>query len=375
MVTKRDYYEILSLSKTCSPEEVKKAYRQAALRYHPDRNPEDHTAEENFKQASEAYEVLSDPQKREMYDHYGHAGLSGTDFHPFTNVEDVFSSFGDIFEDFFGGGLGGRGRRSRSAAQHGGDLAYELPIEFLEAYQGCEKEIKVFKKVLCEECEGLGHPVSSKPATCPHCQGRGQVFHSQGFFTISSVCSACHGEGKISKVLCKVCHGHKVLEREKKLKVKIPAGVDTGNRLVLKGEGEPGLAGGHPGDLYVILHVKPHGVFKRQGIDLLMDLPISFAQAALGATLKVPTIKGEEDVEIPEGIETGENVVLKGKGFPEIHRSHHGNQILKIILKTPQHLSDRQKELLREFASEEKDSSQEREEKPKSKKKKGFWGD
>jgi len=374
MTSKQDYYQILSLTRSCSSEEIKKAYRQAALRYHPDRNPGDKIAEDQFKKASEAYEVLSDPQKREIYDHYGHAGLSGTDFHPFTRVEDVFESFGDIFEDFFGlGGFPGRGSRGgRRRPRRGEDLGYELVIEFEESYRGCEKEIEVRKLVTCEECHGHGHPANVRPSPCPQCEGRGQVFHSQGFFTISSTCPQCRGQGEIIKVVCGGCKGQGAVQKDKKLKVKIPAGVETGNRLVLKSEGEAGSEGGHAGDLYVILNVRPHALFERKDLDIWMALPISFVQATLGASVKVPTMEGEEEIEIPRGIDAGETVELKGKGFPEVRGHHRGHQVVQIILKTPKHLSKRQEELLRQFAEEGVEAQEHPDEKHKSKKKKKF---
>jgi molecular chaperone DnaJ len=354
MSQKQDYYEILGLIKTCSFEEIKKAYRQAALKYHPDRNPDDKAAEDQFKKSSEAYEVLSDPQKREVYDRFGHAGLTGTDFHPFNRVEDIFDSFGDLFEDFFGlGGFGGRGSRGQGRrARRGQDLGYELSVEFLEAYQGCEKEIQVRKSIACEECGGKGHPATSRPTPCPQCQGRGQVFHSQGFFTISSTCPHCQGQGEIIKVLCGKCKGHGSIQAEKKLKVKIPPGVETGNRLILKGEGEAGSEGGPSGDFYVILNVRPHELFQREGLDVWMALPVSIVQATLGASVTVPPLEGEEPIEIPSGIESGETVTIERKGFPEIRGNHRGNQVVQIVLKTPKSLTPRQEELLREFARE-----------------------
>lgn len=350
MSSKRDFYEVLGLHREASFEEVKKAYRKAALQYHPDRNPGDHEAEARFKEASEAYEVLIDEQKREVYNRYGHAGLSGTDFHPFTNVEDIFESFGDIFEDFFG--MGGR-RGGRTRARRGDDLRYDLKISFLEAYHGIEKEISIHKAEKCEECAGLGHPLSSKPSTCQQCHGQGQVYKSQGFFTVSSICPICRGQGSIVKILCKVCSGKGLFPKEKKLKVKIPAGVETGNRLMLRGEGGAGSEGGHSGDLYVVLSVEEHEFFQRDGLDIWMDLPISFVQAALGAQVKVPVVEGEEEVEVPRGIDAGETLVLRGKGFPDLHGGKRGNQILQVVLKTPKHLSKRQEELLTEFAEEE----------------------
>lgn len=374
MSSKRDFYEILGIHREATFEEVKKAYRKAALQYHPDRNPGDREAEARFKEASEAYEVLIDEQKREIYNRYGHAGLSGTDFHPFTNVEDIFESFGDIFEDFFGMG-GGRGRRSR--ARRGDDLRYDLKITFLEAYQGIEKEISIRKAEKCEECEGLGHPLSSKPSTCQQCHGQGQVYKSQGFFTVSSICPICRGQGSIVKILCKVCTGKGHVPREKKLKVKIPGGVETGNRLVLRGEGAAGSEGGPAGDLYVVIEVEPHEIFQRDGLDVWMDLPISFVQAALGDQVTVPLMEGEEEIEIPRGIDAGETITLKGKGFPDLQGGKRGNQILQIILKTPKYLSQKQEELLKEFATEEAKHSthQDHSEGKKSKKKKKFLWD
>jgi len=367
-MTKRDYYEVLAVSQTASIEEIKKAYRQSALKYHPDRNPGDKIAEENFKLASEAYEVLSDSQKRQIYDQYGHAGLSGTDFHPFHNVEDIFSSFGDVFEDFFGfSGRGGKKRRPR----RGDDFRYDLSIEFIESYTGCEREVKLRKDEQCAECEGLGHPVSSKPVTCPTCQGRGEVYHTQGFFRISSACSHCQGQGEIVKVLCKVCSGRGHVEREKKLKVKVPAGVESGNRLVLRGEGGPGTLGGPSGDLYVVLEVRDHAEFHRDGLDLLKDLSISMTQAILGDKVAVELLEETTEVEIPEGINSGETISIKGKGFPDLRGGKKGNLILKTHVKTPYSLNERQKEILREFAELEKEKPAEKEKKPK--KKKGFW--
>lgn len=347
MSSKRDYYEILSIHREATVEEIKKSYRKAALQYHPDRNPGDHEAVEKFKEASEAYEVLIDDHKREVYDRFGHAGLSGTDFHPFHNVEDVFDSFGDIFEDFFG--LGGR-RGGQKRARRGDDLRYDLSIEFLEAYHGVEKEISIHKAEKCAECEGLGYPITSKPSTCQQCHGQGQVYRTQGFFTMSSTCPICRGQGSIVKVLCKVCTGKGVLPKEKKLKVKIPPGVETGNRLMLRGEGGAGSEGGPSGDLYVFLKVEEHEFFQRDGLDIWMDLPVTFTQAALGTTLKVSLVDGEEEIEIPRGIDAGDTIVLKGKGFADVQGGKAGSQILQIVLKTPKNLSLEQEELLRKFA-------------------------
>jgi len=375
MSSKRDFYEVLGVHRESSQEEIKKAYRKAALQYHPDRNPGDHSAENKFKEASEAYEVLIDDYKRQMYDQYGHAGLSGTDFHPFTNVEDIFDSFGDIFQDFFVFGSPRSGGRKR--ARRGEDLRYDLQVSFIEAYHGVEKEIKIHKAEKCETCDGKGYPSTSKPSTCAQCQGQGQVYKSQGFFTVSSVCPICRGEGVFAKVLCKDCSGKRLVSKEKKLKVKIPPGVETGNRLVLRGEGGAGSEGGSSGDLYVVLVVEENEKFQRDGLDIWVDLPISFVQAALGAKMKVPLVEGEEEIEIPRGIDAGETIVLKGKGFPDVQGGKRGSHILQIVLKTPKHLSKRQEEILEEFAEEElkhsSNSSRWEQEKKSKKKKKFLW--
>ncbi len=376
MSSKRDFYEVLGVHREASVEEIKKAYRKAALQHHPDRNPGDKEAENKFKEASEAYEVLIDEYKREIYNQYGHAGLSGTDYHPFSNVEDIFDSFGDIFQDFFGVGGGGR-RGGRKRARRGDDLRYDLQISFLEAYHGVEKEIKIHKAEACEECEGKGYPATSKPTTCAQCHGQGQVYKSQGFFTVSSTCPICRGEGVFAKVLCKECSGKGLVSKEKKLKVKIPAGVENGNRMLLRGEGGAGSEGGPSGDLYVVLSVEEHEFFQRDALDIWMDLPVSFVQASLGCKMKVPLVEGEEEVEIPKGIDAGETLVLKGKGFPDLQGGKRGNQILQIVLKTPKHLSKRQEEILEEFAAEELKHSSEtlrsHSDKKSKKKKKFLW--
>ncbi|MBF0492871.1 MAG: molecular chaperone DnaJ [Deltaproteobacteria bacterium] len=374
---KTDYYEFLSVSRTASSEEIKKAYRQAAMKFHPDRNPGDKKAEENFKFASEAYEVLSDDQKKQIYDRYGHQGLDGGGFHHgFGNVEDIFESFGDVFEDFFGMG-GGRRGGGRKRGRRGQDLSVQVTVSFKEAYHGTEQEIQIRKPTLCEDCGGKGYPASSKPTHCQNCQGSGQVFHSQGFFTVSSTCPVCRGQGQLIKVLCRSCQGQGLVEKEKKLKIKIPAGIDQGNRLVLKGEGSAGTEGAPAGDLYVVVRIEEDETFERDGLDIWVDLPLSFPQAALGASLKVKTVEGEMEVEVPKGINAGETIVLQGKGFPELRGGHRGNQILQVQLRTPKKLSARQKELFeelaRELGQEEAPEEASREEKASKKKKKRFW--
>lgn len=370
------YYEFLSISREASSEDIKKAYRQAAMKYHPDRNPGDKKAEDNFKYASEAYEVLSDDQKRQIYDRHGHEGLAGGGFSGFgqgfgnMNVEDIFESFGDVFEDFFGMGGGGGRRGARKRARRGQDLSVQVSISFEEAYLGCEKEVQIKKPTHCETCEGRGYPATSKPSTCLQCQGSGQVYQSQGFFTVSSTCPICRGQGQIIKVVCKSCDGRGAVEKEKKLKIKIPAGIDQGNRLVLKGEGAAGEEGAASGDLYVVVRIIENEKFERDGLDIWSDLPLTFAQAALGATVKIATVEGETEVEVPEGINAGETITLKGKGFPELRNGQRGNFILQVKLQTPKNLSPRQRELFEELGKELGEAVSAENDK---KKKKRFW--
>ncbi|MBI1908962.1 MAG: molecular chaperone DnaJ [Deltaproteobacteria bacterium] len=347
-MAKRDYYEILGLSREATQEEIKKVYRQLALKYHPDRNPGDKQSEEKFKEAAEAYEVLADAEKRERYDRFGHAGLNGTGFHPFTNVDDIFSSFGDIFEDFFGFGGSSRGRRGRS--RRGGDLSCEVGIEFLEACTGLEKKIEITKKEKCTACHGSRGAAGSSRQTCLQCQGSGQIGHRQGFFVVSATCDRCDGEGTILSHPCADCRGSGLVKKTKKLSIKIPPGIDNGVRLVLQGEGEAGQDDGPSGDLYVFVRVGSHDFFERDGDTIYCEIPVSMTQAALGGEIEVPTPYGNEKVKIPKGIENGETIVLKGKGFPHLRGQKKGDQVLKILVKTPRPLNKRQEELLHEFA-------------------------
>ena len=350
---KRDYYEILGVNRDADPADIKKAYRQLAMKYHPDRNQGDKASEEKFKEASEAYEVLSDPQKRQLFDSYGHAGLEGAGFRGFSGVEDVFSSFGSIFEEFFGGGFGGLdmgfGGRKRSRARAGADLRHDITITFEESAFGVEREVNITKQAACEACGGSGAQEGTSRETCSSCRGSGQVAHSQGFFMIQTTCPKCRGEGSIIAKPCNECRGHGRVRKSKKINVKVPPGVEDGMRLILRGEGEAGENGGPSGDLYVVVSVRRHDLFKRDGDNVMMDLPVSFPQAALGAKIKVPTLYGEEEIEIPSGIETGESVKVKGKGFQNVHSKKKGDQIVEIFVKTPKKLSRKQKELLEEF--------------------------
>jgi len=348
-MTKKDYYEILGVGRTASDEELKKNYRKIAMQCHPDKNPGDKEAEERFKEAAEAYEVLSDKQKREIYNQYGHAGLSNTGFQGFSGFDDVFSNFGDIFEDVFGFGRGrGRGR-TRHAARAGADLRYDLRISFLDAAFGVTTTIDLEKLQTCVECEGSGAAAGTVPSTCPTCHGRGQVVQSSGFFTISSTCPHCHGQGKFIAKPCHNCRGTGKEQQHKTVELKIPAGVETGSRLRLRGEGEAGEQGGPSGDLYVFLQVAEHDFFVRSGDDIVCRVPISFVQATLGATIEVPTLKETEKIKIPRGTQTGRAFRLKGKGIPHLQGYGRGDEIIEVFVKIPTELTRKQEELLKEF--------------------------
>jgi molecular chaperone DnaJ len=346
---KNDYYEILGVKKTASEEEIKKNYRKIAMQFHPDKNPGNKQAEEKFKEAAEAYEVLSDGQKREIYDHYGHEGLSSTGFRGFSGFEDIFSHFGDIFEDVFGFSSS-RGRsKSRSYVRAGADLRYDLNISFLDAAFGLTTAIELSKLASCSKCDGTGCTTGTSPETCRTCQGRGQVIQSTGFFTISSTCPQCGGHGKFISKPCKTCGGTGKETIKKNVQLKIPAGVETGSRLRLRGEGEVGDYGGPNGDLYVFLHVEDHEVFSRSGDDVICRIPISFVQASLGAIIEVPSLEGKENLKIPKGTQSGNTFRLKGKGIPHLRGNGRGDQIIEIFVQTPTNLNKKQEALLKDF--------------------------
>lgn len=348
-MTKKDYYQILGVGKTASDEELKKNYRKIAMQCHPDRNPGDKEAEEKFKEAAEAYEVLSDRQKREIYDQYGHAGLSNTGFQGFSGFDDVFSNFGDIFEDVFGfGRTRGRGR-TRQAARAGADLRYDLKISFLDAAFGLTTTIDLEKLNTCHDCQGTGAAPGTSSSNCPTCHGRGQVIQSSGFFTISSTCPHCHGQGKFITKPCPTCRGTGKEQQRKTVELKIPAGVETGSRLRLRGEGEAGEQGGPCGDLYVFLQVEDHDFFIRSEDDIICRIPISFVQASLGGTVIVPTLEESEKIKIPRGTQTGRTFRLKGKGIPHLQGYGRGDQIIEVFVQIPTALTRKQEELLREF--------------------------
>jgi molecular chaperone DnaJ len=344
---KRDYYEVLGVGKSASDAELKSAYRKLALQFHPDRNPGDKAAEEQFKEAAEAYEVLRDPRKRQIYNQYGHQGLEGSGFSGFGGFEDIFSSFGDIFEDFFGFSST---RGGRSHVQRGADLRYDLSIGFMEAAFGVETTIELDKHEICRPCEGNGIEPGTHAETCPQCRGAGQIGRNQGFFTIRTTCPHCRGAGQIIPNPCKQCGGSGKVLVHKSVSVKIPAGVDNGSRLRLANEGQIGTMGGPPGDLYVFIHVKPHELFRREENDVICQIPISFIQATLGDQIVVPTLNGEKTLDIPKGTQFGDVFRFRGEGIPSLRTGRRGDQIVQVTIKTPSNLSKKQEELLREFS-------------------------
>jgi molecular chaperone DnaJ len=353
-VAKRDYYEILGLSRDADEATLKKAYRRIALENHPDRNPDDPAAEERFKEASEAYAVLSDPDKRRAYDRFGHEGVGMgagpggfSDFGDLGNFTDLFN---DLFGDLFGGSRAGRRRAGRG--QRGADLRYNLEIELSDVLEGTEAAIQIPKMRVCGTCHGNGARPGTRPETCGRCRGAGQVVLQQGFFRISRPCDACAGAGEIVRERCDDCRGAGRVEGMQTIRVKVPAGVDDGMRLRLTGEGEAGIAGGPPGDLFVVMSLKPHPLFERDGPNLHCQVPISFVQAALGDEIEVPSLEGKVKIKVPEGTQTGKTLRLRGKGVPSLRSSQRGDQLLHIFVETPTKLTKRQRELLTEFADE-----------------------
>ncbi len=346
MTEKRDYYEILGVGKDAQKPELKKAYRKLAIKFHPDKNPDNKEAEDKFKEASEAYEVLNDDSKRQIYDQFGHRGLEGAGHQGPSGFEDIFSSFGDIFEDFFGFGGGGRGQRAR----RGSDLRYNLTIDFMEAAFGTQKTISIPKLDTCTECDGSGCQEGTSSETCSHCHGSGQFIQSQGFFKVKTTCPYCKGQGTIISNPCRKCRGNGRVEVTRKVQVKIPAGVDAGSKLRLTGEGEgPPTSDGVAGDLYVVINVKPHKFFQRDNVDVICAIDISFIQAALGDEIKIPTLVGEEMFKIPKATQYGDVFRLRGQGIASLRTGRRGDQIIKVIIKTPTKLSQKQMELLKEF--------------------------
>jgi len=353
-MTRKDYYEILGIGRNASAEEIKKAYRQMALRYHPDRNPGNKVAEEKFKEAAEAYSVLCDPEKRATYDQFGHEGLRGEGFAGFSGFNSsIFEEFEDILGNFFGFDFGdffGTTRRGRHYPQRGRDLALELEITLEEASRGVEKEISLNKAELCPSCKGSRLHPGTKKAACPTCQGRGQIRYQQGFFTISRTCSHCQGAGEIITTPCQECRGAGRIKIKRNMKVRIPEGIDDGARLRIAGEGEPGDLGATGGDLYVVIRMKGHEFFERDKNNLYCEIAVSFTQAALGATVEIPTFEEDEILRIPPGTQSGEVFRLKGRGIKDFSSHKKGDLFVRVVVKTPADLSKEQKSLLRQFA-------------------------
>jgi molecular chaperone DnaJ len=356
----QDYYAVLGVQRGATSDDIKKAYRKLALQYHPDRNPGDKASEEKFKEASEAYQVLSDAEKRDVYDRYGIEGLKGVGYRGFAGAADIFSTFGDLFEDLLGFG---QRRRGHSRGQEGADLRYDLSLGFLEACQGKEVDIEFERPEVCLACRGTGGKDGARPARCPTCQGRGQVLRTQGFLTVGTTCPKCRGEGVVVTAPCGECQGHGRVLANRRVHVKIPAGVDNGSRLRLQAEGEEGLNGGPAGDVYVFIHVEPHEFFQREDTHIICEIPLAFSQAALGAEIEVPTLDGKRTLAVPRGTQSGEVFVLKGEGIRNLRGYGRGDQYVRVVVKTPTSLTARQEELLRELDASSNGASEEKAEK------------
>ena len=347
--TKLDYYEVLGVQKTADGDTIKKAYRKLAMQFHPDKNPGNKEAEEKFKQCAEAYEILSNSDKREKYNRFGHAAFQQGGGPGFHDVDDVFANFSDIFGDLFGGGGRQRQRRNNGPAR-GADLRYICEIELKDVITGLERDIEFDTEENCSECEGSGAEKGSSADTCPSCRGAGQVISQQGFFSVATTCPTCHGSGKIIKNPCKKCHGKGRTRVHRKIQVKVPAGVDTGTQLRVSGEGEGGHRGGPAGDLYVEIRVKDHDVFERHGLDLLGQLEVSYLQALLGAEIEVKTLDGDETITVPAGTNANERIRLKDKGVPSLRGGGRGSIYFDIQVDVPKKLSKDEEKLLREIA-------------------------
>ena len=351
-VSKADYYEVLGVSRTASDQELKSAYRKLALKYHPDRNPGDHAAEEKFKEASEAYQVLCDPDKRAAYDRFGHAGVGaggmGGGFQGFSGSVDLGDIFGDLFGEMFNMGGGGTGRASRQ--QRGDDLRFDLSIEFEDAIFGKETEVKIRRLESCPTCAGRGSASGRGPSVCSHCQGRGQIRYQQGFFSVARTFSTCGGTGSIIGDPCQTCRGETRVSKELKLTVKVPPGVEDGTRIRYGGEGDAGRSNGPRGDLYVVLSIQPHDFFERDGHDLRCVVPISFPQAALGAEIEIQGIDGAVTLKIPEGTQSGKELRIRGRGVPILHGKGHGDLVVKVIVQVPRKLSRQQREVVNKLS-------------------------
>ena len=353
-MSKRDYYEVLGVSRGATEDELKTAYRKLALDYHPDRNPDDPVAEEKFKEASEAYAVLSDPEKRAQYDQFGHQGVGagGPGGFPGGGFSDFGDLFNDLFGDLFGGAAAGGRRRSGGRGQRGADLRYDYAIDLFDVLNGHDATIELAKTMPCETCEGSGAKPGTQPERCGRCQGSGQAIFQQGLFRISRPCEACRGEGFVVSDPCNSCRGSGRTEGMKTIKVPIPAGVEDGMRLRVAEQGEAGIAGGPPGDLYVVVRVKEHEMFERDRSDIHTEVPVQFVQAALGAEVEVPTLEGRVKLRVPEGTQSGKLMRLRGKGLPMLGASGRGDQYVRIFVEVPTKLTEKQRSLLEEFAAE-----------------------
>jgi molecular chaperone DnaJ len=351
-VTRRDYYDVLGVARTATEVEIKSAYRKLALKYHPDRNPGDKSAEEKFKECAEAYAVLADAEKRSLYDRFGHQGVSsaagagGFDPSVFADFGDILGGLGDIFGfgDLFGGA------RRRGGPQRGADLRYDLEISFEESAHGAETTIQIPRQENCETCSGSGAAPGTSPTTCPQCRGQGQVRFQQGFFTVARTCPQCRGTGRVVSKPCQACRGAGRVTRDRKITVKIPAGIATGQQLRLAGEGEAGTAGGPPGHLYVVVHVHEHEFFRRDGLNLFCEIPVNFTTLTLGGEVQVPTLAGVENVKVPEGTQTGTTLRLRGKGMPEVNGRGRGDLFATVQVQTPKKLTREQRHLLEQLA-------------------------
>ena len=352
-MSKRDYYEILGVTRSATDVEIKSAYRKLAMKFHPDRNPGDQLAEEKFKEAAEAYAILADSDKRSLYDRFGHAGVSsaagaGGGFDPsvFSGFEDILGGLGDIFGfgDLFGGG------RRRGGPQRGADLRYDLEISFEESSRGAETTIQIPRQENCETCHGSGAAQGSSPTQCPQCRGQGQVRFQQGFFTVARTCPQCRGAGKVVTNPCKTCRGAGRVTHERKITVKIPAGIATGQQLRLQGEGESGAAGGPAGHLYVVVHVQEHEFFRRDGNNLFCEIPVNFTTVALGGEIQVPTLDGVDTIKVPEGTQTGTTLRMRGKGMPDVNGRGRGDLFATVQVQTPKKLSKEQRQLLEQLS-------------------------
>lgn len=346
MATKRCYYEVLGVAKTASDDDIKRAYRKLAGKHHPDRNPGDEAAVVAFKEAAEAFDILGNPDKKSRYDRYGHAGVESGQSQ---DVNDIFNAFGDMFGDLFGGGMGTR-RGGGPRARKGESLQTSLTIELLDAAVGCTRELHIDKHVSCVTCNGSGAKPGTQPTKCDYCDGRGQVIQSQGFFRVQTTCPSCRGQGAVIREKCPECRGHRVVARANTLEVKVPAGIDNGMQLCLRGEGEAGENGGPPGDLYIDIRVKSHPLFKRDGRNLMCEVPITFAQAALGTSLDIPILTGKHHITVPAGTQPGEVIRMKNQGMPDPHGGQRGDLLVEFHVEVPRKISKKQEELLRQLS-------------------------